>query len=478
MVAALILLLFTGYHPQVAAGSAQMGPGASDSLTTNKSVRIDKIFIIGNRETRERIIRRELHLKEGEVVDSLQLHRLIEEDKNKILNTKLFLSVDFNVLKVNEEEIDIIIRVVERWYLFPIPIFELADRNFNEWWVNQERDFSRVNYGLKLYRFNMRGRNETLKLLAQFGYTKKFQLSYSFPYIDRAQKLGLKLVSEYSENKNFNYLTIANKQQDLDFLESDKWMLRQLRLGFEFSYRRSFYNTHDLGFTYFNHRIRDTIAVLNPNFLLDGDTRQRYFEAHYTFTRDLRDAASYPLEGFLMRLQAVKSGLGIFNDHNQFRLSASYAHFLKFGENLFLSVELGGISSWPERQPYLNVNALGYEPYDLRGYELYVIEGQHLLYNRYTLKNRIFEDVFINPMIPIRQFQTFPIAIYLKTFFDLGYVNSSWNIPENNRFVNKPLYGGGVGLDIVTFYDLVMRMEYSINGDREGSFVFGLKRDF
>jgi len=32
-------------------------------------------------------------------------------------------------------------------------------------------DFSRVNYGMRLLQQNFRGRNETLRLTAQFGFT-------------------------------------------------------------------------------------------------------------------------------------------------------------------------------------------------------------------------------------------------------------------------------------------------------------------
>ena len=48
--------------------------------------------------------------------------------------------------------VDVMVDVKERWYIFPLPIFELADRNFNEWW--KTRDFSRTNYGLSVVQNN------------------------------------------------------------------------------------------------------------------------------------------------------------------------------------------------------------------------------------------------------------------------------------------------------------------------------------
>ena len=80
-------------------------------------------------------------------------------------------------------------------------IFQLADRNFNEWWENYNHDLSRVIYGLKLYQYNMRGRNETLTLTAQFGFIQRYELMYRIPYLDKRQKQGLIFQTDYIDAK-------------------------------------------------------------------------------------------------------------------------------------------------------------------------------------------------------------------------------------------------------------------------------------
>ncbi len=449
-----------------------------DSVIRLPTVRVDKVFIVGNRKTKEKIILREMHVKEGDALEREELIQQLEKDKGNILNTRLFLSVYTNVIEVKPNVVDVIVRVSERWYLFPSPIFELADRNFNDWWVNHNRDLSRINYGLKLYRYNMRGANETLKLMAQFGYTKKFQVMYAFPYINAAQKVGMSLVAEHVENDNFSFTTIGDKQKDLSFLETRKWLLKETRLGVKFSYRRSFYNSNFLSLDYFHNRIKDTVAVLNPDYFLDGRLKQQYFRLQYTFVRDLRDVSAYPLQGFLIKFNITKLGIGVFDDINQLDLGANYAQFLDLGSGFYYSTEVGGMVSFPKKQPYHNFNALGFEPYDIRGYELFVIEGQHLFYNRNTLKLLVFQKNFNNRLVPIRQFQSFPISIYMKSFLDVGYVKNSATIPEGTRFVNTPLIGGGVGFDIVTYYDMSVRLEYSVNKASESGFVLGIRRTF
>ena len=55
-----------------------------------------------------------------------------------------------------------------------------------------------------------------------------------------------------------------------------------------------------------------------------------------------------------------------------------------------------------------------------------------------------------------------PYALYLKAQFDGGYVYAD-QYRANNPLSNSWLYGGGLGLDFVTYYDRVFRFEYSVN---------------
>ena len=102
----------------------------------------------------------------------------LEQDRKNIMNTRLFNTVAITILPAYANVTDILIEVHERWYFFPIPIFSLADRNLNDWIQNQGADWSRVSYGIKMYKNNSRGRNERLRLDAQFGYTKRFLIQY------------------------------------------------------------------------------------------------------------------------------------------------------------------------------------------------------------------------------------------------------------------------------------------------------------
>ena len=58
--------------------------------TTGRFVEINRIFIIGNRITRDQIVLRELSLKPGDIVYNLDLPSLFDLDKKKLINTRLF----------------------------------------------------------------------------------------------------------------------------------------------------------------------------------------------------------------------------------------------------------------------------------------------------------------------------------------------------------------------------------------------------
>ena len=99
-----------------------------------KFVQVNRVVVMGNNQTRDRIILRELSLKPGDIVHTTELESVLDLDKKKLINTRLFNTVEIRVLDPNAERIDLIVDVTERWYTFPAPIFELSDRNFNEWW--------------------------------------------------------------------------------------------------------------------------------------------------------------------------------------------------------------------------------------------------------------------------------------------------------------------------------------------------------
>jgi hypothetical protein len=66
--------------------------------------------------------------------------------------------------------------------------------------------------------------------------------------------------------------------------------------------------------------------------------------------------------------------------------------------------------------------------------------------------------------IPYKKFSLFYYAVYLGCFVDAGYVDNVNKLETvNNNLPNTGLLGGGLNLDIVTYYDVVWSVQYSIN---------------
>ena len=439
---------------------------------------VNRIFIIGNRITRDQIILRELSLKKGDIVYSTDIPGILDKDKKKLVNTRLFNKVEIRTMEAGAGKIDILIDLNERWYTFPAPVFELSDRNFNEWWQNYDHDFKRVHYGLRLYQFNMRGRNETMRFIAQFGFQRRFELMYRFPYIDRRQKHGLAIELGFFETKNLSVRTAEHKYQ---FVNTGNILRADRFAGVTYNYRKSFYTTHSLKAEFRSLNVNDSVKAINPNYIKGEGLGQDYTWISYQYSVDRRDIFAYPLKGYQFTASASKIGLGLGDDVNKTEVNILYSKYFDLKKGFYLSNNMVGYWSTPDDLSYANYGVLGLKKQFVRGYEIYVIEGPYYIMNKTTFKKLIFSRDYQWTDMPFEQFRHLPISIYLKAYGDLAYVknypdyrNANINMLLSDRLIS----GVGMGLDFVGSYDLVLRFEYSLNDLGNHGFFFHVKREF
>ncbi len=448
-----------------------------DSLR-NRILVVDRVLIVGNKVTLRRIIERELSLDPGDTIRERALPPILEWDKNKLYNLRLFNTVSVRALDMGNSHIDILVELTERWYIFPVPIFELSDRNFNEWWNNYNHDLTRINYGIRLYKYNFRGRNESLRLTAQFGFYRKFDLQYRIPNLDRTQKHGLTFNIDFGAPRNLAYQTVDHR---LEFLRKDNVVRESFGAGITYSYRKTFFETHSLTYGYRNSNVIDTVLTLNPIYYNDSKTTQRFSHLSYYFVSEHRDVVMYPLKGYQFTGYIAKNGLFPGDDINQVEVNLTYAYHAPVGLKYFFSNFSSVFWSTPYNQPYSSYDALGYRNLVIRGFENYVIEGPTFALNKTTFKRKIFGTSWNIDSMPIEQFRYFPLAVYLKVYADFGYVENYPYYQEkdlNMRLSNRFLMGAGAGLDIVTVYDLVLRLEYTFTQDERGGFFLNARKEF
>ncbi|HHJ51026.1 MAG TPA: hypothetical protein ENJ88_09030 [Phaeodactylibacter sp.] len=426
---------------------------------------IDTIYVEGNARTRSGVILRELDFAVGDSLAMDDLQALLERNTRYLMNTGLFNRVLINVRDwdVERQRIGILVEVEEGWYFYPIPLFDLADRNFNVWWRDYQRDLRRINLGVYFRHSNFSGRMDAFKLKLQLGFTRKLEAEYDLPFFDVRRHWGLGFNLLLSDSKYLRYNTYENREQFVYF--PDKRILQRFRLSLSLRRRPALRSTQRLELGFYRTRIDTLIATdYNPDFLGEGRSLQRYFFFRYAFEWDGRDIRPYPRRGLYLLARFEKLGLGLFGD-----LQAAYADMTlrqywpaaqRAGFELVFRTRL---ALQRGRQPYYNSRALGYEEDYLRGYEYYLIDGLDWAFAKCSFHLPLLYRVHEwGRLMPFRGFRQMPLRVYLSFHAELGYVNNPYHA-EGNSFANAWLPAYGIGLDIVSYYDKVVLLEVSRN---------------
>lgn len=424
---------------------------------TSSYVVVNKIILIGNKKTKDRIVFRELSFSLNDTINKKDVQSQITESKNNLINTSLFNFVTIKYT-ITDNKIDFTINLEERWYLWPYPILEHADRNFSSFLHN--RDWNRINYGIYFVKYNFRGRREILKIKLRSGYKEQYSLIYSLPFIDKKQKNGIDIQTYYFRQHEISYNTI-NNQQIFSKLEN-KYFSENFFQVISYNFRPRFFNTFNLQIGYNNINVNDTIINLNNEYLFNNQTNMQYIFSKISFTKDLRNNKIYPLSGYYYNINLTKKGFGILSNFSMLQLYQDFRIYNKIYNRFYFQTRLAVKNIFLQKIPYYFQNALGYENY-LRGYEYYVIDGNRYYLTRTNIKYEIIPTTkkVIN-IIPFDKFKKIHYALYTNIFFDSGYVNNDINT-TTNYMQNQFLYSYGIGFDFVTYYDKVFRIEYSIN---------------
>lgn len=425
---------------------------------------VGNISVEGNKKTKDRVILRELFIQAGDSILVSELANELEYNRLQLMNTGLFLKVEINIgdWEVDARLLDLKVKVVEAWYIYPIPVFELADRNFNTWWKDYDHSLRRINYGMRFYHNNLTGRRDVLKGVVQFGFTNKYELVYRLPFIDKKQQWGVSLAASYSRNKEVNYTTLDDHQQF--FRSPEQVLLRQFRVRAAATLRRKRQVTHTWEMSYWLNSIGETVRnELNADYFL-GKLEQSYSSLSYEFTADTRDIRPYPLHGGFLQGRLQKDGLGNWEDLNALYVSALGKKYLSFSRRWSMElVGAGRLALLRGKQPFANSQALGYGSHYIRGYEFYVIDGLDYAYSKTSIRFQLLDrTVYFSELVPFPNMRQMPYRLYLALNNDMGFANNPY-YSEGNNLANNLLWGYGLGIDLVVYYNKVFRLEFSRN---------------
>jgi len=424
------------------------------------------VSISGNRITHRNIILRELKFKEGDTLKIVSLPEILGNAKENIFNTRLFnfVTLDTTVNPLTNR-MNLNIEVIERWYAWPIPYFQPSDQNINAWL--QTWEWSKLTYGVDFTFFNVRGRNETLKIITHFGFNQKYGFTYKIPYVNRKQTLGIGFGADMDLNHLVAISTVDNQP---NYFNNASGYPKQLTFAFgDLLLRPNIYVIHTFRLAYSHYYFQDSVLHI-PGFSMTFSNNQDFATIWYQYKNDHRDVQYYPLKGWYFDLEFNHS-MPFRVTHNTY-IKSLFRKYFQLGERWYYAFSLLGKLSFEAQQPYYLQRGLGYSREFVRGYEYYVVDGQHYLLFKTNVKFAILpERVLKINFIPTTKFNTVPLALYANVFVDLGYVyayrqqasGSDGVYVPFNSLQNALLAGYGLGLDFTTYYDVVIRLEGSMN---------------
>ena len=215
------------------------------------------------------------------------------------------------------------------------------------------------------------------------------------------------------------------------------------------------------------------LSPLIKNYFLNGKTKESFPYVSYTLHYTNADYNFYPTKGFLG--DATILHRGITPDMNLTQLQIISTYTFPVLPKTQIQLKEGAVINVPFKQPFYNKALFGYYQYIfMHGYEYYVVDGDAGVIGRATLQHEIFD--FNMPMAAGNKKQVIPFKFFAKVYGDAGYAYDDH--PYNSILNNKLLHSWGLGIDMVTAYDLVFKFEYSFNQLGESGLFLHVATDF
>jgi len=434
---------------------------------------VNDIIIEGNKKTKKHVILRELDFAQADTLILAELQERFKKNKKWFINTDLFRDIQFNITEWNltTHLATIKMTVKEAWYIYPLPITELADRNFNIWWNDHNHTFDRINLGLAYYQNNFSGRQDKLVIIGQTGFTQKAEIEYGIPYFNRKKTIGVKAKVSFIRKRSIGYRIEAYKE--LFRFSDEEFSLRKFRVNLDWTYRPNIRLTQTILTGYHHNRVANFVVdSLNSRFFGNGKAYERYPSISYRLRYDLRDINLYSMSGSLWEFSVNYEGAFQHSGPDKWTTSLHYGKYIKFSKRWSTEIIGKGVKTIYYGNPgFYHTSSLGGSDF-IRGYEYYVLNGQDYAYAKTSLRYML-----INKVIPTSKLygnKNIPFRLFLALNNDVGMI-AERHFTAQNPLSEKGLWGRGVGLDLVFFESRAIQFEYSMNHFGEKGLFLHLK---
>ena len=441
---------------------------------------IKEISVSGNNKTKLPVILHELPFNLNDSVSVSKLHVLLDQARVQLYNTTLFDKVRVESIITSSSTVNVSITVKERWYIYPVPQFQLVDRNFNDWYKTFNHSLTRVNYGLKFADYSLTGKRDQLNVYLINGYSRNISFSYNKPYSNAKLNRGYAVAAGYTQNREIAYNSGNNNRVlfypvDSVIKKTNNFVRNGWFLNASYLIRKGFFKRHYFLISYTYLKVDDSVILKNANYFKDAVNAKGFPEISYTYQYNNVDNVAYSLIGTTAYLSILKRGFGFNEGLDMLSIDAGLNKYFTLKKNWFANFQLNTKIKFPFEQGYFNQRGLGYGDAYLRGLEYNVIDGVVYALLRTTLKKKLFSFNIPFPFIP-KILTKIPFTFFAKTYSDIGYV---YNKTKYDTYLsNRLLYTGGFGIDVLTLYDINLRFEYSFNQLHEKGLFFHTQNGF
>ncbi|ACF12824.1 surface antigen (D15) [Chloroherpeton thalassium ATCC 35110] len=452
---------------------------------------IDTVLISGNFVTREMVIRSELLFHEAEPLTPTNLAR----SQQQVFNLQLFNSVVISAKTfspnakssvaadktepcsllgqqmsntLNRKYTVVLITVFERWYLFPVPKFDLRGTSITRW--IKKPTISNFNIGLSLQHRNFSGFGDLLATSFGLGYDPFVGISYTTPYFFGSNRTGFGFSAEYRKSSNVADGDTAGVVPS--------YSQRNIGLGVSISQRLSMFEYVGLSLDYKSLRVGKEIRQFYPMSTVSPDGNDEYVSVSAFYRYREIDFVQFPMDGFVFGLTLTQNGLPwISKNLNYFSGSLDVRLYQKLAGELSFAFRNYSILATNKPIPNHQRQYIGFGT-QIRGYTSETFNGDNLQFNslelRYPLLN--MRTVKLN-FISIDQFSIVQYGLFLTAFFDAGTIwynnESAGPVKRINQFnFDDYKYGYGVGVIFIGGYRFTSRVDFSFNDQGDFEVVF------
>ncbi|NPA34191.1 MAG: hypothetical protein GXO48_04600 [Chlorobi bacterium] len=399
---------------------------------------ITKIKKTNDSKTRLSFIKRLLPVKEGDTICDLN-EEIIQTWENALKCTNLFKRVQIIVVSVGKNKISLEVVLEEKFYWYPVPILDWANRNITEWIEKYQADPRLLIWGLSIYRENFRWNGELLKFMFALGSLKKLEFVYDAPWTFENVGFSFRIGTSV---RNFAYLPANhNEYSNTEFVYSPNKPVEH-RWYADLVFQRNIGSVHRFSlragwrFWKVNKTLVDPYVYIGKD---DNVLSIPIFQLSYLYIGS--DNMFLPTKGINLFASIVS-----YNFRPELTsLNLSVMNGITLFPRLTLLSLISGKHFIKEGKPFVLASLYGFGFFQTRGYEFVTIEGQGTATMKNELRYKLWRISIPFVLDPSGKFE---IDFYVKPFIDLAY---SYGRYIKHKLLHHWLPSTGISLELLIY---------------------------